>query len=139
MGNLCFVLANPEPYCGDGLLDGDNGEQCDDGNRKGGDGCSGDCRVELNWGCTLPGSCKPIIGSLDAGYCGDGVKSGDEECDYGADNRSLVDAYYSSCLQDCTLGPRCGDGVAQPPFEQCDEYLQTTTCSANCMNLIPVL
>lgn len=37
-----FALAGcPEPVCGDGLLEG--GEQCDDGNRDGGDCCSPAC------------------------------------------------------------------------------------------------
>jgi cysteine-rich repeat protein len=34
------------PYsCGDGWLDGWRGEECDDGNLAGGDGCEGDCRT----------------------------------------------------------------------------------------------
>lgn len=36
-----------EPYCGDGNLDLDQGEECDDGNNEDGDGCSSDCVIEV--------------------------------------------------------------------------------------------
>ena len=38
--------------CGNSILEA--GEQCDDGNSAGGDGCSESCQVEENWSCTLP-------------------------------------------------------------------------------------
>lgn len=34
------------PYCGDGILQPYYGEQCDDGNNTGGDGCSATCQIE---------------------------------------------------------------------------------------------
>ncbi|MCP4250575.1 MAG: DUF4215 domain-containing protein, partial [bacterium] len=37
-------LTEPEPFCGDGILDRD--EECDDGNNADGDGCSVDCLIE---------------------------------------------------------------------------------------------
>ena len=33
--------------CGDGVVQTDLGEQCDDGNTTAGDGCDGDCRFEI--------------------------------------------------------------------------------------------
>jgi len=48
-----------ESVCGDSLLDA--GEQCDDGNVVGGDGCSATCQVEPGWSCTPPE--PPIVGS----------------------------------------------------------------------------
>jgi len=33
-------------FCGDGVLDTDAGEQCDDGNNENGDGCSLECQIE---------------------------------------------------------------------------------------------
>jgi cysteine-rich repeat protein len=36
--------------CGDGVVD--SGEQCDDGNTEGGDGCTVNCRVSNGWACT---------------------------------------------------------------------------------------
>ena len=38
------VGEEPEPFCGDGLID--EGEQCDDGNDEAGDGCSDECQLE---------------------------------------------------------------------------------------------
>ena len=49
--------------CGNSILN--TGEECDDGNARGGDGCSGLCRVETNqyWDCDLIGSpCLPECG-----------------------------------------------------------------------------
>ena len=37
--------------CGDGKTQAEIDEECDDGNDVGGDGCSSDCVVELNWHC----------------------------------------------------------------------------------------
>lgn len=42
----CAPACKLGPYCGDGKLDSDN-EQCDDGNRKNGDGCSASCYREI--------------------------------------------------------------------------------------------
>ncbi len=39
------------PKCGDGKFYGLNGEECDDGNTAVGDGCDGNCRIELGWWC----------------------------------------------------------------------------------------
>ena len=58
------------PFCGDGELDEDLGEQCDDGNNDNGDGCSSTCQIE------------------STRYCGDGILDEDlgEECDDGNNN-----------------------------------------------------
>ncbi len=55
-------------------------------------------------------------------FCGDGVPSGDEECDEGAGNSEDPGA---SCRTDCTLR-RCGDGVIDPTAapawpEECEQ------------------
>ena len=50
--------------CGNAIVD--DGEVCDDGNARAGDGCSGLCRVEPNFECDEPGepcvtaSCAPF-------------------------------------------------------------------------------
>jgi fibro-slime domain-containing protein len=52
--------------------------------------------------------------------CGDGVVTGSEECDNGADNN---DTTYGGCTTECRWGPFCGDGVVQGEPdgpEQCD-------------------
>ncbi len=38
--------APPEPVCGDGVVNADLGEECDDGNNEDGDGCAADCTNE---------------------------------------------------------------------------------------------
>ncbi len=44
--------------CGDGILR--QGEQCDDGNLIGGDGCSAICHLNPGWTCPVPGMpCQP--------------------------------------------------------------------------------
>jgi fibro-slime domain-containing protein len=48
--------------------------------------------------------------------CGDGVATGTEECDHGAEND---DTAYGGCTTKCTWGPFCGDGSVQGP-EECD-------------------
>jgi len=35
------------PRCGDGTLQKDAGEECDDGNTISGDGCGHDCKIEI--------------------------------------------------------------------------------------------
>src|SRR5690606_30779019 len=120
-------LTIPEPEesadrnrCGDGRLEED--EQCDDGNRLSGDGCSSDCRIEPNFGCVDGGRC------LFAGLCGDGRLEGLEECDDG--NRIGQDGCSANCQLEahhicpypglpCRLAAACGDGLVMGT-EQCD-------------------
>lgn len=42
-------VETPFAVCGNGIVEG--AEQCDDGSRKGGDGCSADCQIEEGWVC----------------------------------------------------------------------------------------
>src|SRR5262245_28237945 len=69
------------PACGNGILDLDQGEQCDDGNTTAGDGCDPNCQNEI----VIPPA------------CGDGVVNPGEECDDG-NNVSGDD-----CLADCRV------------------------------------
>lgn len=82
--SACFAQplaanAAPDGFCGDGVVDEDLGEQCDDGNTIGGDGCNRRCRTEPRCG----------DGNLDA-FLG-------EECDDG----NLVSG--DGCEADCRL------------------------------------
>ncbi len=45
------------PLCGDGHLDASCGEECDDGNTTGTDGCSSECRYDTLVGGTAPTEC----------------------------------------------------------------------------------
>jgi len=92
--------------CGDGNLDA--GEECDDGNDVGGDGCSADCREE---------------------YCGDGVvqdggvgQEPGEECDDGNN------ADGDGCSADCSVE---SGGVCVPDIEAaCGTYDVWSTSDA---------
>lgn len=55
-------------------------------------------------------------GAAPVAVCGDGRVEGDEVCD-----DTVNDGSYGGCAIDCgSLGPRCGDDVAQP-VEDCDD------------------
>jgi cysteine-rich repeat protein len=97
--------------CGDGVLD--IGEECDDGNHSGGDGCGPGCQVEANWNCSTAGA--PCT---NTSQCGDGVVTSDEICDDG--NTVNGDGCSADCQQiepgwECrvpgqTCTPICYDG-----------------------------
>lgn len=88
-GSQCFAV-DAGPYCGDKIVRTDLGETCDDGNRIGGDGCSGVCKVESNWDCPTPG--QPCVSKI---VCGDGVRQTGEGCD--DNNKSSGDGCSSDC------------------------------------------
>jgi cysteine-rich repeat protein len=87
------------PSCGDGVQDA--GEQCDDGNLAGGDGCTETCRSNV---------------------CGDGDRNPElEPCDDG--NTLGGDGCSASCVVE-----RCGNGDVEPNsdpalHEECDAGL----------------
>ena len=41
----CAADCTLGPRCGDGVVQADQGEQCDDGNLVDGDGCSASCKI----------------------------------------------------------------------------------------------
>ncbi|MCK4540492.1 DUF11 domain-containing protein [Candidatus Parcubacteria bacterium] len=78
-------FVNYLPFCGNGIIDQEIGEQCDDGNDYDGDGCSSTCQTEGNGG--------------EDSYCGDGIKNQEsEECD-GSDG--VPSGYH--CTAQCIL------------------------------------
>ena len=87
--------------CGNGLVQAP--EQCDDGNKADGDGCSSSCRLE------------PRLVASAAPECGDGVQDSGEECDDGPENS---DSIRNACRTDCKKS-YCGDFVLDRD-EQCD-------------------
>lgn len=98
------------PVCGDGIVT--DTEECDDGNSYSGDGCSANCQIEAGYQCQRLGAACDVIP-----VCGDGVLTAGEQCDDGIYNGTG----YNQCAPNCTLGPYCGNGVVDLPFEECDD------------------
>lgn len=108
------------PACGNSSID--EGEQCDDGNGVGNDGCSATCQIERGYKCDRLGA------ACQAAGCGDGIVAGTEDCDDG--NTTNDDG----CSERCVLEPGfvckepgkkctatdCGDNVKEGT-EQCDD------------------
>jgi cysteine-rich repeat protein len=158
-GLPCEQISVVHPHCGDGLVQPEYGEACDDGINDGSlGGCAADCmlpycgdgQVQPEYGevcddgingggygrcgadCTLaPLPASPDCSRLER-YCGDGVLQADyEECDDGANN-----GRNGHCELDCTLrrGGYCGDGVVDVGYEECDDgnWVSCDGCSSMC-------
>ena len=86
--------AGPKSLCGNSVLD--DGEGCDDGNNRDGDGCSAQCKVE---------SSTPADGGTDApptsAKCGDGIAEWPEQCDDA--NVAGGDGCSAACLFETPL------------------------------------
>ncbi len=114
-------------------------EDCDDGNRVSGDGCSADCRTEEGWECDRGICLRPD--------CGDGYVFPPEACDDGNDQpgdgcdesceiesgwfcwRTLSFAGISECARIA-----CGDGFHFHDSEECDDGNRRSGdgCSSSC-------
>jgi cysteine-rich repeat protein len=125
-----------EELCGNGQLD--PGEECDDGNRYLGDGCSPLCQIECSWVC---GTCGPAPPCTHALACGDGVRTRGEACDDG--NLVAGDGCSPTCqlepgwqcpVPGAACKPICGDDV-KVGGEACDDgnRLDGDGCSAICL------
>jgi len=132
-GQLCQLIS----WCGDGALNPQNGEQCDDGEDppEGGDGCSALCVIEDLFDCLVPG--EPCVSRVK---CGDRKLMGTETCDDG--NTTAGDGCNAACQLEegwtCPPGVRCrarecGDGIVAGN-EQCDDdgTMATDGCSPTC-------
>jgi cysteine-rich repeat protein len=121
--------------CGDGVIQAQNGEQCDPGLNAGpqGEGCDNRCQVLTGYYCEgEPSNCYS--------KCGDGALANDELCDDGNDLDG--DGCSVACeLEegfDCSNAPSfcvtiCGDGLVRGS-EQCDDAnnLENDGCSSRC-------
>ena len=107
-----------ENGCGDGKKH--ITEQCDDGNRDAGDGCTPQCQIEDNYHCVVKNSksvCTPP-------KCGDSKKASSEECDDG--NIAPGDGCDSDCKLETILPYLCTNGCET----NCHRYenQQKTVC-----------
>ena len=112
---FCTGLA---PYCGDGVLQAAEGEECDDG-------------VNLTtYGINGQPGCAP--GCKLSPFCGDGQTDSlfGEQCDTAG-----VKLPNSSCQLNCTYRPACGNGVIDTADgETCDDgnLISGDGCSSFC-------
>ncbi|MGH7436169.1 MAG: DUF4215 domain-containing protein, partial [Polyangiaceae bacterium] len=138
-GSACAT----QQYCGDGILQTSNGEQCDDGNTTPGDGCSGACQLESGYSCPNAG-----VACVKTWVCGNSKVDPGEACDdgntvsgdgCGADCSTVESGYtcpnVSGSGGPCIQSPAnvCGDGTVAGN-EQCDDGNTTSGdgCSSTC-------
>lgn len=132
--------------CGNGILEhtSQGREECDDGNRLAGDGCSPACKLaRCGDGAVDPGvfeACDDGAGNSWApaarcrpdcqpGRCGDGVADPGEVCDDGNDDPA------DHCSNDCQTELRCGNGIVDEVVgEECEDgnSLSHDGCSSDC-------
>lgn len=81
----------------------------------------------------LRGVCLRVGG--DIAICGNGKQEGDEVCDDGdLMNGRLDDPTFRGCNADCSDNERCGNGIAEPPREVCDDGGdENGPCSDDCL------
>jgi len=122
--------------CGNGQADNED-EQCDDGNKEGGDGCTKTCQYEnpLEWDCPRTGACT------SSAVCGNGSLSSLEACDDGntddgdgcsADCKTIEEGWQCRMPnKPCT--PKCGDSMIVAG-ETCDDGNRDNEdgCSITC-------
>jgi cysteine-rich repeat protein len=125
LGGAVGCAADCTFRCGDGTLDGDLGEVCDDG------AANSD---------TVPDACRTGCGSP---YCGDGVVDSVEDCD---DRDSLEGGPCTSSCETAACGdgelcadPACTSGPGGGP-EECDPpYTSDDSSTISCSNACEVL
>ena len=156
--SACQYVSGPTRYCGDGVLNAEEGEECDNANLNADDaGCLEACisatcgdgllRMDLPEGIEGYEACDDGEGNNDLGAClsdcvvascGDGFRRQDiaqgevgyEACDDGAEDSEICDAF------DCSFAA-CGDGyVNAVAGETCDDGNRITE---RCLEMTPTV
>ena len=111
----CPASATGTDCCGNGRIDYDFGEECDDGDTVTGDGCDDLCMFEgSGWSASV--------------NCGNGIIEYGEECE--DRNTEINDGCDANCLHE---GSFCGDGTVDLfRFEECEPSL-SPECAWNCL------
>ncbi len=150
----CTTECKFTSICGDGTVDGANGEECDEGM------LDDNGRPTLVNASGVPiggygnyGGCSE--GCVKSAYCGDGIKNGKEKCDDG--NTDPDDGCEANCMAitpkwECVEGAGgksicsripCGNGTLDAG-EQCDDGLNPAEClyckvraGYMCLNVAP--
>ncbi|MCP5468392.1 MAG: thrombospondin type 3 repeat-containing protein [Deltaproteobacteria bacterium] len=103
--------------CGNNVLEGNLGEECDDGNNTNGDGCNEDCKIE----------CANDIDCDDGDPCTDDVCSDENfQCEHSPNTGNACDDNDA-----CTEGDTCQEGECVGPPKDTDSD-GTPDCEDNC-------
>ncbi len=122
--------------CGDGVLQSEFLETCDDGNKIADDGCDPLCQKSDLFDCPTPGQA-----CIKTAKCGNGILTSDEQCDdnnlTGGDGCSAtcqVEMGFECRVPGRKCVPTCGDGIIKGG-EKCDDTNTASDdgCSANCL------
>ena len=145
VGGIAFILTDVQAYTqpvggGGAVLRfpyATNSEQCDDGNKKNGDGCSAACKYEICGDGFVAGNEECDDGNPNNNdgcngcrkeFCGDGIKNGKEQCD-------IRDGVPKGkfCSKNCSF-VACGDGIVSS-IEICDDgnKIDTDSCTSLCL------
>ncbi|MBS3066246.1 hypothetical protein J4205_00325 [Candidatus Pacearchaeota archaeon] len=112
---------NPNPNCGNGVVDLADGEECDDGNIVDGDGCSSSCLLEFGASCNSNGI-------KETGEICDGNDLNGETCiSQGYESGNLL--CNTQCGYDTSECDICGDEI-------CSGSENSETCPADCITFI---
>jgi cysteine-rich repeat protein len=163
-GESCQRVTATQPHCGDGVVQADQGETCDDGSNDGRyGGCSADCmrpvcgdgQVQPRYGevcdegrnnggsylgCTSDCQYTPIPEPVDCTrFRGPSCGDGELHSEFGETcDDGINDGMNGRCGPDCTSGRAgfCGDAIVNSVYEECDDGNWTSCdgCSSRCQS-----